>query len=231
LVVVGCCWLLLLLLVVAGCCCCYCYWCCMQVCFCALCLLSINPKSPPFFCGILNCLIIEAGSLTWYINRICWRDFPQCDLNKWSHIELAMIVIVNQHILFGHLRSIFLPNDELYYNSRKESLFKYRSGYYMELDIWLPKHDLCFEFQDMHHYASTWYNHQPRTQIEQKDTIKTSAVHSEGLTLLVIPCWWDAGYESLAGLICFRRPDLLPNLSVVTGPISLNSPEGFLECT
>lgn len=57
-------------------------------------------------------------------------------------------------------------------NARKQSNIKNpTTGTFLEFDFWLPKYNLCFEFQDECHYSTTWYNHVPLEEIQRKDTI------------------------------------------------------------
>jgi hypothetical protein len=64
---------------------------------------------------------------------------------------------------------------------------KFDSGKYMEFDAWIPKHNVCFEYQvgviclfnylntnllqDEYHYVTTWYSELTREKIKQKDNI------------------------------------------------------------
>jgi hypothetical protein len=36
---------------------------------------------------------------------------------------------------------------ETYVNARKQSNLKYPTGAYLELDVWIPEHNIGFEFQ------------------------------------------------------------------------------------
>ena len=60
---------------------------------------------------------------------------------------------------------------EVVVDSRKKSNLKYPSGTYNELDIWIPKYNIAFEFQDAYHYTTTWYSQRSLSNITNNDYI------------------------------------------------------------
>eukprot|EP00026_Physarum_polycephalum_P002178 Phypoly_transcript_02183.p1 GENE.Phypoly_transcript_02183~~Phypoly_transcript_02183.p1 ORF type:complete len:820 (+),score=71.06 Phypoly_transcript_02183:178-2637(+) len=131
---------------------------------------------------------------------------------------------INQDLLARHLKVIF-QGYETVVNARKQTNTKYPStGYYTELDAWLPSLNLGFEFQDPHHYTSTWYCHATPIQIQVQDNIKQEIIHQNEISLVVVPCWWDGGISSLVATVLFIRPDLteMINKKDNTHPIALN---------
>eukprot|EP00026_Physarum_polycephalum_P002865 Phypoly_transcript_02874.p1 GENE.Phypoly_transcript_02874~~Phypoly_transcript_02874.p1 ORF type:complete len:846 (+),score=138.45 Phypoly_transcript_02874:54-2591(+) len=116
---------------------------------------------------------------------------------------------VHQGILEKVIKKLF-PAEESVQNVRKEA--KIPSSHpdnYLELDIWLPKLHICFEFQDPYHYITTWDSHVPLLVRQEVDDAKRQAVIQRGQTLITIPCWWDGSHESVAAEVNFHRPDLL----------------------
>ena len=65
----------------------------------------------------------------------------------------------------------------------------------MELDIYIPSLNLAFEYQDIHHYRGTQYVYQPLESFKQRDQQKKELAKEKGITLVVIPCWWDGKPE------------------------------------
>ena len=58
-------------------------------------------------------------------------------------------------------------------NARKESQIRSPSSdYFLELDVWIPTLNLGFEFQDEHHFMTTWYYNRPLQLISQRDCIR-----------------------------------------------------------
>jgi len=43
-------------------------------------------------------------------------------------------------------------------DARKATSLCNSSGGYFEIDLWIPDLKLGFEYQDKHHYTSTWYS-------------------------------------------------------------------------
>lgn len=76
-------------------------------------------------------------------------------------------------------------NVDIEYNARKLANIKNpHTGRALELDIWIPNHQICFEFQvctfllffsyknkDEYHYASIWYTPLALDQVQLKDSI------------------------------------------------------------
>jgi hypothetical protein len=61
----------------------------------------------------------------------------------------------------------------------------------------------------------------------EKDKEKKEGCHTQGITLIEIPYWWDFKKESLLVTIHLHRPDLI--LSTGSGsPIPIESPKGLV---
>eukprot|EP00026_Physarum_polycephalum_P004684 Phypoly_transcript_04707.p1 GENE.Phypoly_transcript_04707~~Phypoly_transcript_04707.p1 ORF type:complete len:664 (+),score=57.25 Phypoly_transcript_04707:58-2049(+) len=133
----------------------------------------------------------------------------------------------HQGILVHHLRSLF-PGQEICENARKTSQIKSHanSSHYLELDVWFPKLNLCFEFQDEYHFVQVWYKHAPISHTHKADSYKRHLASQKGLRLIPIPCWWDGTLARLQSSIAFECPDL--GLIEET-PISLNPPLDFFQ--
>ena len=82
------------------------------------------------------------------------------------------------------------------------------TGRRLELDIFLPKENVAFEYQgeqhyyDVHSMGSLWYQ-------KHRDTEKELACENDNITLIKIPFWWDFEKDSLRATIHKCRPDLL----------------------
>eukprot|EP00026_Physarum_polycephalum_P001339 Phypoly_transcript_01340.p1 GENE.Phypoly_transcript_01340~~Phypoly_transcript_01340.p1 ORF type:complete len:1070 (+),score=142.73 Phypoly_transcript_01340:227-3436(+) len=135
---------------------------------------------------------------------------------------------IHQGLLEQVVRALFLGED-VSKNVRKGASIKSPStGNYLELDVWVPNQNICFEFQDPYHYITTWDNQSPLSLIKENDRAKREAAIRKGDTLVVVPCWWDGKDQSLVGTIIFQRPDLLPKWHGLNlKPISLNPPRFF----
>eukprot|EP00026_Physarum_polycephalum_P001724 Phypoly_transcript_01726.p1 GENE.Phypoly_transcript_01726~~Phypoly_transcript_01726.p1 ORF type:complete len:978 (+),score=124.21 Phypoly_transcript_01726:128-3061(+) len=136
--------------------------------------------------------------------------------------------VTNQEILLRQLKQLF-PVAQTHVNSRKKSNIKFSTGTYLELDIWIPEHQLAFEFQDAYHYVTTWYSQRSQDEVYEVDSTKKLLIQNRGISLVVVPCWWNGEADSLAATIHFERPDLHPQCNNVhlIPPISVNPPPEY----
>lgn len=137
--------------------------------------------------------------------------------------------VSHQGVLSESLERIF-PGEYIVLNGRWGTAASPVSGSPLEFDAWLPNLALVFEFQDAHHYGTTWYYQNSTLSATSKDHTKKLAIHGRQEHLVEIPVWWDASLSSLISSICFARPDLQSALSPTTPlsfPIVLNPPFEF----
>eukprot|EP00026_Physarum_polycephalum_P003023 Phypoly_transcript_03032.p1 GENE.Phypoly_transcript_03032~~Phypoly_transcript_03032.p1 ORF type:complete len:830 (+),score=97.20 Phypoly_transcript_03032:47-2536(+) len=136
----------------------------------------------------------------------------------------------------GHLAYVvqdLFDGKNILHNIRKEAGIKSQAEEFYEIDIWIPEVNLYFEYQEGHHYTTTWYSNIAPEVRKESDYVKSATIALAGGTLIVVPCWWDGSIESLAATIQFQRPDLFqtPN-AIPQDPIILNPEcEHFEEST
>jgi len=89
---------------------------------------------------------------------------------------------------------------------RKATSLRYPTGTYFEIDIWIPDLNLGFEYQEKHHYGSTWYTHNTLQEIKGRDEMKANTMDNKGFTLIAIPYWWRNESRLIATIqICAQR--------------------------
>jgi len=77
----------------------------------------------------------------------------------------------------------------------------------MELDVYIPEVSLAFEYQGGQHYY--WTNSYGNPKCRQRsDRRKIQLCEQFGITLIIVPYWWDMRTPNLLGEILRRRPDL-----------------------
>ena len=96
----------------------------------------------------------------------------------------------------------------------------------MQLDIYLPKEKLAFEYQGEHHFYDIYSVGESHERCSQRDEEKMLACLSRQITLIEIPYWWDFQKSSLIATICRYRNDLVENIKGAQ-PIPLEPPEGY----
>ena len=86
--------------------------------------------------------------------------------------------------------------------------YRLSTGRPMELDIYLPKEKLAFEYQGEAHYMDI-YALGNRWRQKQRDEEKRQICLENGITLIEVPYWWNWERSSLIGTIRRRRQNLL----------------------
>ena len=72
----------------------------------------------------------------------------------------------------------------------------------MELDIFLLKEKMAFEYQGEHHYLDNYRSGMVTVwQQRQRDEEKRKACEEKGITLIEVPYWWDRQISSLVAMI------------------------------
>jgi hypothetical protein len=79
-------------------------------------------------------------------------------------------------------------------------------------------------FQEAHHYRNEKHICQPLSVIESQDMMKKMQALRQGITLIIVPFWWDRTPQSLIATVKAARPDLLSDVVVTSPPIPLDMP-------
>ncbi len=88
---------------------------------------------------------------------------------------------------------------------------KIESGFDVQLDVLIREQSVALEYQGEQNFSDIYalgsqfvHNH--------KNLRKKSACESKGITLIVVPYWWDMKKESLMAGIHKSRPDLIVSI-------------------
>mgnify|MGYP007061232854 CR=1 FL=1 len=106
-----------------------------------------------------------------------------------------------------------LKHTDVIINARKEAeIVNPSTGHYLEIDVYLPELKLALEFQviqiivcshstlitplpsiskERHHYLRESSVPRPLDETKGRDSLKKDLATKAGLTLIVVPCWWD----------------------------------------
>lgn len=101
---------------------------------------------------------------------------------------------------------------------------KFKSGFPMQLDVFLEKEKLALEYQGQHHYYDI-FSLGPQWRHRERDSEKRQSCEEHGVTLVPIPYWWDGRTESLQATIHKARSDLLTDSG--EDPIPQVPPDGL----
>jgi hypothetical protein len=104
---------------------------------------------------------------------------------------------------------------EIQENYHHPELQHNESGRPMELDIFLPKERLAFEYQGEQHYHDIYLLGSAWNQ-KERDEEKRILCREKKITLIEIPYWWDKQSPSLASTIRKERSDLLTTYQIDT---------------
>ena len=91
----------------------------------------------------------------------------------------------------------------------RHPLLHYENGLPMELDIFLPKEQLAFEYQGEQHFCDVYHLGTPWHQQRERDKEKKIACLEKEITLIEVPYWWNKETSSLASTIHKQREDLI----------------------
>lgn len=136
-------------------------------------------------------LLKKVGGLFPFLNKVC----PELEWEK----PRGMAAPKSQSYLLRSLRKIFRDVEIL--KNYKSTLFPFKETQHkMEFDVYIPKYSLAVEYQGEQHYSFTGaFGH--HDEFKLRDEEKQQACASAGVTLLLIPYWWDRSLSSLKATI------------------------------
>eukprot|EP01124_Arcella_intermedia_P022457 TRINITY_DN3345_c0_g2_i1.p1 TRINITY_DN3345_c0_g2~~TRINITY_DN3345_c0_g2_i1.p1 ORF type:complete len:283 (-),score=75.09 TRINITY_DN3345_c0_g2_i1:211-1059(-) len=143
------------------------------------------------FGGIGRVLEFVYPEVGWDRKRFLARG--KKSTQRWLRVMLEEILPQNTLILEDFLHPALLWDQN--------------SHHKMELDIWVPQYSLALEYQGEQHYYHNCFFGSTETLV-RRDKKKRKRCEENGISLLIIPYWWDQTKTSLASHLHHRRPDI-----------------------
>jgi hypothetical protein len=117
-----------------------------------------------------------------------------------------------QVFLYKMLQKMF-PNYQVTINARPEGFIYPSTGHHMRLDVYLPELNLAFDYRGKiycidcivlrflgaQHYQEVYKGRLKEQQ--RRDAEKLQICTDNGLSLVVVPYWWDLSKESLVDMV------------------------------
>jgi len=100
------------------------------------------------------------------------------------------------------------PHLELEEDHKHAALGQQHGGareYLLELDLYVPGHELGFEYNGAHHYREVAF-YGPLDIYRRRDEAKRALCRAQGIRLVEVPYWWDGRVESLAATLHRQLP-------------------------
>eukprot|EP00026_Physarum_polycephalum_P002177 Phypoly_transcript_02182.p1 GENE.Phypoly_transcript_02182~~Phypoly_transcript_02182.p1 ORF type:complete len:962 (+),score=179.47 Phypoly_transcript_02182:307-2886(+) len=127
------------------------------------------------------------------------------------------------------VRALF-PDTEISTNVR--AMLRVRGDHRasLEIDVYLPKLKLGFEYQDPHHYFHAHFGSSTLQEYQERDQRKKKIADYRGITIINVPFWWNWDAKSLVASIKGKRPDLLVHVDTRdVAPLSDSPPQHIVD--
>jgi len=112
-----------------------------------------------------------------------------------------------QRWLFLKVQEIF-DSHEIFEDFKHKEMSQ-KAGYSIELDLFIPKLNLAFEYQGEHHYEENPKGGFGSFESQQfRDQKKKQICSEHGIELIIIPYWWENKIESLKSTIFKEYPNI-----------------------
>jgi hypothetical protein len=118
------------------------------------------------------------------------------DIEKWKTNSSS-----RAQIFLCKLIGTLLNDGDVVYNQSISYILRDSTKNEVEVDVWIPKHNLALEYQGQQHYIPTNFTGDGFEALVRRDNEKRLSCANAGITLIYIPYWWDFKGQSLAATI------------------------------
>ena len=115
-----------------------------------------------------------------------------------------------QRWLFLQIQTLF-PGEEIIEDYFHNDLSR-NSKFSIQFDIFLVDRNIAFEYHGRQHYEDIPSGFAPLEMYKCRDLEKESLCKKFGVSLIIIPYWWDNSLASLREIINMQQPNISPNL-------------------
>jgi len=148
--------------------------------------------------------------------------------NQFLPINLKKILIPSKIQIYLHkMVSKLFPEYDVLFRFKRNDLYYKISDKDMVLDVYIPKLNIAFDYKGVQHYSFHW-RFGSVDKLHIRDQERQEICKKLGITLIIIPYWWDETIESLAATITKYVPKIKFEIKQSL-PISEQAP--FLNST
>eukprot|EP01126_Amoeba_proteus_P003771 TRINITY_DN11269_c0_g1_i6.p1 TRINITY_DN11269_c0_g1~~TRINITY_DN11269_c0_g1_i6.p1 ORF type:complete len:192 (-),score=29.92 TRINITY_DN11269_c0_g1_i6:103-678(-) len=151
--------------------------------------------------------------LLWERNLVkgCF-DTPSTNSSSTSQ---ACVGCHNPRLLYTVLQTL-ISAENLIFEDYLHPDILWNSDQHVSFDVFVLKYNLAFEYQGEQHYhdLSRFYGMNSRFLLNfVRDEVKRVKCQNMGITLVVVPYWWNGQPDSLVRLISLVQPNFLGSFS------------------
>eukprot|EP01126_Amoeba_proteus_P003767 TRINITY_DN11269_c0_g1_i1.p1 TRINITY_DN11269_c0_g1~~TRINITY_DN11269_c0_g1_i1.p1 ORF type:complete len:170 (-),score=28.72 TRINITY_DN11269_c0_g1_i1:103-612(-) len=121
----------------------------------------------------------------------------------------------SQRLLYTVLQTL-ISAENLIFEDYLHPDILWNSDQHVSFDVFVLKYNLAFEYQGEQHYhdLSRFYGMNSRFLLNfVRDEVKRVKCQNMGITLVVVPYWWNGQPDSLVRLISLVQPNFLGSFS------------------
>jgi len=188
--------------------------------------LTLNIKTPDDWYNISVHQVYKYGGYTLlnhYYNgsliKLLRAIYPDHNWRLWKFSaptivtkDKRIIASKAQYLLYQFFQKL-IPTYKVEFNSKYSDfniINNDKLGYkkFIEFDIFIPVLSLAIEYNGEGHYKSIPI-YGDFEKVQKRDIFKNSICKRDGITLIVVPYYWDKTIDSVAQAIRHARPDIV----------------------